>query len=68
MRKRMALTLLSLAILTFTVLSGIVLTGKISEAELVSTCNTNSYMLYPWAGGRNHAQELPCAKVLGERS
>ena len=33
-------------------------------SQLVSICNTNSYMLYPWAGGRNHAQELPCAKVL----
>jgi len=32
--------------------------------ELVFNCKNNSYMLCFWAGGENHAQELPSSSLF----
>ena len=34
------------------------------NTELVHTCIINSYMIYPWAGGKNYAQGLSHSTVL----
>jgi len=34
------------------------------KEKLVLTCIINSYMIYPWAGGKHYAQRLPHSTVF----